>query len=472
MTDTPPARDPVRIALRAMPMILFLSVCVLVVRYSVESTISADAYFHLRFGHEFLTDWSLRHPGSVTSLATREWLPTQWSAQMAMAALESRFGLVGMAWYTGAQILVLVGTLYLTARRHTSGLAAALITFFAVVASQQALSGRPQVLSYVFVAVFTAAWLESVRDGRPRWWLVPLVWVWATVHGMWPLGIVIGLAAATGILLDRVHPLRARLRLFLVPALGAVAAALTPVGPALYGAVLTVGARAAYFSEWGAPNFTGRMALLPAVMLALTLTLRLRRGGTPWSDVILLAVAGGFVLYSIRTLPVAVAMMTPLLATALAPYTGQPPISRRELLGVFGGVLGSMALLALVVPRPPEPGVAQEDWADEALDALPAGTVLLNNQLWGGYLMWRHPQLDLVTHGYGDTFTDAELDRNLDIETLQPGWEQLLQDTGARVALLGPDSALAYALETGQGWTVVRESDDMVLLEAPDDSAG
>ena len=351
-------------------------------------------------------------------------------------------------------------------------MAAALITFFAVLACQPALSGRPQVLSYVFVAVFTAAWLESVRDGRPRWWLVPLLWVWATVHGMWPLGIVIGLAAATGILLDRVHPLRDRLRLFLVPVLGAVAAALTPVGPALYGAVLTVGSRAEYFYEWGPPNFTGRMALLPPLMLALTLALRLRRGATPWSDLVLLAVAGGFVLYSIRTLPVAVAMLTSLLAIAaravhraaarLAPGGDRRRGERRRRHGVAraGGAPAARA------------GRRQEDWADEALDALPAGTVLLNNQLWGGYLMWRHPQLDLVTHGYGDTFTDAELDRNLDIETLQPGWEELLEDTGARVALLDPDSALAYALETGQGWTVVRESDDMVLLEAPDDSAG
>ena len=257
-----------------------------------------------------------------------------------------------------------------------------------------------------------------------------------------------------------------------MPVLGAVAAALTPVGPALYGAVLTVGSRADYFYEWGPPNFTGRMALLPALMLALTLTLRLRRGPTPWSDLVLLAVAGGFVIYSIRTLPVAVAMLTPLLAIALAPYTGQPRTSRREVLWVVGIVVGALALLALVVPRPPAPGVSQEDWADEALDALPADTVLLNDQLWGGYLMWRHPQLDLVTHGYGDTFTDAELERNLDIETLAPGWEDLVSDTGARVALLDPESALAYALETGQGWTVVRESDDVVLLEAPADSAG
>ena len=36
-----------------------------------------------------------------------------------------------------------------------------------------------------------------------RWWLVPLAWLWAMVHGMWPVGIIIGLVALVGIALDR-----------------------------------------------------------------------------------------------------------------------------------------------------------------------------------------------------------------------------------------------------------------------------
>src|SRR4051812_25310640 len=39
---------------------------------------NTDTYFHLRFGHEFLTGgWSLRDPGSVSTLATAHWVPTQ-----------------------------------------------------------------------------------------------------------------------------------------------------------------------------------------------------------------------------------------------------------------------------------------------------------------------------------------------------------------------------------------------------------
>ena len=83
----------------------------------------------------------------------------------------------------------------------------------------------------------------------------PLTWLWAMVHGMWPLGIGIGRRR------DRRTGARPRPagrpstgRALLVPALSAVAAALTPVGPQLYGAVLVVGSRKQYFAEWSTPG--------------------------------------------------------------------------------------------------------------------------------------------------------------------------------------------------------------------------
>jgi hypothetical protein len=102
----------------------------------------------------------------------------------------------------------------------------------------------------------------------------------------------------------------------------------------------------------------------------------------------------------------------------------------------------------------------------ERLDALPAGTTVLNDWGDGGYVMWAHPQLDLVMHGYGDTFTTAELERNTAILALEPGWQDLVRDTGAELALLRTEHRLAAALED-TGWRVLATSEDVVLLEAP-----
>src|SRR3954464_6718714 len=62
---------------------------------------NTDTYFHLRFGQEFLHGWSLRHPGSVTTFATRDWVPTQWLSEIVMARTEDWFGLAGVAWVSG-----------------------------------------------------------------------------------------------------------------------------------------------------------------------------------------------------------------------------------------------------------------------------------------------------------------------------------------------------------------------------------
>ena len=46
-------------------------------------------------------DWSLRDPGSVSTFATADWVPTQWLPQMVMAQTEDWFGLAGVAWLSG-----------------------------------------------------------------------------------------------------------------------------------------------------------------------------------------------------------------------------------------------------------------------------------------------------------------------------------------------------------------------------------
>ena len=385
-----------------------------------------------------------------------------------MAQMEDWWGLAGVTWLAGTWYLLFALALYVAARREASALAASVITLMALAAAQAALTPRPQVLSYFLVVVFTVAWLGSMRDGRTRWWLVPLTWVWAIVHGMWPLAILIGLVGAAGALVERRHPLKTRLRLFLVPVLCALAAAVTPVGPGLYGAVAQVGANAQYFTEWASPDFGHPMAYLTAAMVGLTVLARLRRDETmPWGELAFLFLAAGATLYSYRTLPVAVAIVTPILAASVAPYIAPQPVRRWEKLTVVSTIAGCLLLLALVAPTSAR-GAHVPPWMPEELEALPAHTIVLNSSDWGGYLMWAYPHLDLVTHGYGDTFTGAEIKRNVDISSLEPGWDRMVEETGATVAIVRPESPLAYALQQQLDWVVVQREDDAVaLLRAP-----
>jgi hypothetical protein len=445
---------------RGAPYAVLLVVLAVLTHRAAGRLHNADTFFHLRFGHEWLTSWSLRDPGSVSSYATADWVPTQWLPQVAMAAVEDGLGLAGVAWLSGLGFVALALTWYAVARRDAEPLVAAPVVALALIASSGGLSARPQVLSYLLVAVTAAAWLGAVHTRRAPWWVVPLTWVWAMCHGMWPVGLVVGgLVVLVGL---------RTVRAAAVVALSGVAALLTPVGPPLVSAVLAVGDRRRFFGEWGTPDPSDPRLLPLAALLVATAVLTLRPGHRDATRTGLLLLALACAVWSTRTVPVAAALVVPLAAAALQPLLGpRPGWTRPERVVALGGAATALAVLALVVPRtaaapPPVPA-----WADPALDALPAGTPILNGWDLGGWLMWRHPQLDPVMHGYGDTFTVAELQRNADIEATRPGWATLVRATGVAHALVRPGTHLARGLVVDEHWRVVHRSADLVLLVPP-----
>lgn len=430
-----------------------------------------DTYFHLRFGEEFLHgNWSLRDPGSVSTFATQHWLPTQWLPEVVMAKTDDWLGLAGVAWLSGLQQVLLVVTLYLMARRFAEPVVVAALLLPTLAACSVGLSARPQVLSYLFVALTVGAWLRTREDGRIRWWLIPLTWLWAMCHGMWPVGIALGFVAVLGLALDRAADGRTLLRASLVPLGSAAAAAVTPVGPALYGAVLSVGGRAHFFSEWQSPDYDHVPAAKSlAVCLVLALLLMLRASRRSWTHVLFLLVAGGCAVQSYRTLPIAAIILLPLAAAA-----GQALLSsnasrlrRAEKAGVLGAGALALVVVGVLVPHTSDRPPFEGSWVDPTLSALPADTGVLSSWEDGSYLMWAYPQLDLLMHGYGDTFTLDELNRNDDILTLQPHWDTELRATGVTIAVLPPDDPLAYALQHQEGWHVDNRSSELEMLTAP-----
>ena len=134
---------------------------------------------------------------------------------------------------------------------------------------------------------------------------------------------------------------------------------------------------------------------------------------------------------------------------------------------LVAGYVVALAALAAVVPHTAAEPRDHPAWLDGALGDLPAGTKVLDDAAYGGFLMWRYPQLDLVAHGYGDTYTDDELERNADIDAVRGGWVELVRDTDVEYAVLAPNSPLDYNLREVEGWTVLHHSDDLEMLAPP-----
>lgn len=470
-------RGPSRIGslLTWMPYLLLGGLLLALVRFLSAPLANPDTFFHLRYGHEFLHGWSLSHPGHVSTFGRRDWVPTQWASQVLMALMESAFGLPGVAWLVGVAVLLTVVAVFAVARAYADPLPAVVVTLFAVLAMSVGLTGRPQVVSYLLVLVTTHVWLRTAVDLRPRWWLIPLTWVWATLHGMWPIGALVGLVAVLGICLDnrsRASALRpVLLRLLAVPLLSLVVAALTPVGPRLFGAVLLVEGRAKFHDEWAATDFHRFPAAVTAGLLVLTLSVWLLRPGRErqsWVSVLLFLLAAGWSAYAVRTVPVAAAIAVPFLAEALQSLTGgHRPAPRRERLVVGVIAAGVIALLTALVPFTAARAAPVPTWLNPALDRLPEGTPVQTEDMIGSYLIWSHPELDFVIDAYSDAYTTKHLQEQLDLQRLRPGWDQTLRASHVRVAVLPSRGGLAYALRELEGWRVVHGSPDLVMLQAP-----
>jgi hypothetical protein len=453
-----------------LPVAMVVATIGLLARLAARPLDNPDTYFHLRIGHEFLHGgWMPWAPGHLTSFESKTWAPTQWLSQVVMAAVEDHAGLAGIAWLSG---LLFVGwglAVYASVRQRAGLLASAVLVPLVMLGGETGLSMRPQVASYAATALTMIVWQRARASARPPWAAIAITWVWAMVHGMWPVGIVIGLAACCGIAMDRKLPLRQAARWLAVPVLAAVAAAFTPIGPRLYPAVLLVSSRSDVFTEWSPPDFTTFHCLIVLGLFAAVLAIRLRRGPLPWFDVFMVLVALGWSVYTSRTIPVAATMLAPLVGSALqdliGPREGRGKVERY---GVAGGAAVALAALALAVPHTAKP-LEQPRWVAATFENAPAGTKVIDEMTFGSYLLWRYPNVDPTVHGYADVYSDAQLKRIIDTGRLEKGWQDNLRATGAELALLSPDSRLAYALTTSEEWTVTHRSKNVELLSAPAD---
>jgi hypothetical protein len=421
-------------------------------------------------GHKFLTGTSVRHPGPMSPLGTEDWRPRDWAVQSLMAQFDSWFGLPGVAWLFGAAIVALAMVQYRNCRRRAGVASALLATSVALVAGYNAYSARPQMVSFIFVAVTLGAVLDTDRDLRPRWWLIPLTGVWAICHGLWFLGIVLQVLLLVGLLLDRRLTGRLAWRLGLC-ALGSLAAvAVTPNG------VYELGhprgrtlAGVDYILEYAAPSHQSPSFVMWLLLLTALLVSWLRRGARPsWVELLIVALAALLALQYLRTIILGTILITPLLASALEPWVGAVRVELRR--GVERGVVVGVGVLALAILAVAVPGSAQGVSSttfptsfDTTLDSLPSNAVLFNELGDGGYLVWRHPGLRVVGDGNSDQYTATWLDgwfRALDAE---PGWCAFLSRTGAAWALLQKGSRLTAELEESR-WAVDQQGQGRVLL--------
>ncbi len=431
-----------------------------------------DTFWHLRLGTYLWDSWRFAGPEQWSSLADRPLVLHEWSPELLYVAAHRVAGWPGLSYLQAFGGLVLLLTLYLCTRQFSAPLVATLTAIAAWAGASGSVALRPQVVSFILLAVFTTAWFKTFDDGRARWWLIPLTWVWACSHGMWFVGVGVGAAVVLGMVVDRKVSPRSALRLAAIPLAGVAVAALTPVGPQLLASPGSIRDYTRFVSEWQTPSPFMLQTLITLGMAGALVVIWTKTRVMPsWTDLLLLVVGVACTLAYARTIALGAIILALLAARALGeivPTRAERRLEKRKEVAVIGIGLALVCLIGPWTARSDVSSPAQVPSAfNSALDALPTDAVVFNEYQLGGWLLWEHPTLDPIIDGRADVYTVQHFEKVVGAYDLLPGWEATVRQSGASAAVLKEDSSLAAAMVKYVGWQRVAADEGYVLLMPP-----
>lgn len=454
---------------RWMPLLLILGLMGMASRHGFRPIGDPDTWWHLRLGDDIWRTWNFTNPAPWTRFATEDWVTTQWLPELVASRVEHFFGLPGVVWLFCAGLILITAVLYLVCRREADILAAAIATLVAFLGMSATLTPRPQLVSFILLLMVTSAWLRTAQDLRPRWWLIPVSWLWACSHGMWFSGVAVGAVVVVGLILDRRLRGAVALKMLAIPVSSLLVAAITPAGPKLLLSPFAVGGMSKYITEWAPPSIHDLSPAATAVMIAFVALTWARGRQIAWTHIGLLLVATCWALLSIRTVTLGAAMTAPLMAGALQSLLPEraPWMSRREVAALGGGIVAWLVAVTFLLPGSMGTPANVPNALNASLDRLPPHTVIFNDFTLGGWLLWRHPTLEPIVDGRAEAFPKAQFEGYIKTSQVSTGWERFLETTSSTHALVKEHSPLATALDERLHWRSLGRADGYVLLAAP-----
>ena len=442
-------------------------------RVGLRAVSDPSPWLHLRVGQFLLDGGRFGLPDPWAPYPTRPFVPTEWLPSILAAKLYAVAGLPAIAWMRCASMLLLLTAALWSTRRVASGVPSLLAAFVAVLAAGEGMTERPQAISLVLLAITVGAWWRTSEDLRPRWWLVPLTWIWALSHGLWVVGLGLGVVIVAGLAIDHRLDHRQAGRLLAIPALGLLAAALTPIGPRLLLTPLTIGAKGSDFvGEWQPTSIRDPYAILTVTMLAVVLFVWIRsRAVPPWWQIALAGMSLVSALAMTRTIAVGAVLAAPLLANALQQslWTSvhHNPVTRRSALGWLALVTAAAVIampIAGAIARAP---VGMPEGLRPQLSAIPAGTVILCEDDKTGWLLLAEPHLAPAIDIRTEIYSPAHHRAYIRTMAVEPGWQNFIKSTRSTYALVAQGSPIATALRERLGWQPRGSDSGYVLLAAP-----
>jgi hypothetical protein len=432
-----------------------------------------DTFWHIRAGQYLWSTHQFVGPEPWSRFSSREWVLHEWAPELAYAGAFAAGGLAAVATLHVAAASALFVVVYASCRRFAPALPASLAAIGAWIGASGSIAPRPQLVTFGLLTVVTTAWLLTARDGRARWWIIPVSWVWACSHGLWVSGVVVGVATIVAMVVGHRATLREGARLALVPLLSILAGALTPVGPRLLLTPLEVRGYAQFVAEWEPASLTElpfAVTIAMAVVVAVAWAVRAEKA--PLAHVATWAVALGWTLLYSRTGALGAVMLAPLFAGTIASVVSRAtehpvPWGRVEKAALAAGALAATAVAVVLTPHvAAAAGDRFPTGLDRSLAALPGGTTVVNEYALGAWLELEHPDLAPVIDGRTEVFSLAHVRAYGDAVLAHEGWQTFVRQTGATAAVLPVGGPLTGALKEQLGWQEVARDRGYVLLRA------
>ena len=450
--------------------------------------IDPDIWWHLRTGR-----WILDHaavpvtdPFSAYGM-DKPWVAYSWLFDTFIAVVHGRFGLVGITAYEIAVRLALgVALFHLVHGLLPRFWRAAALTSVGLFTMMRVIGPRPGMLTILFFILELDILLSVRRKANPKllWLLPPLFAIWANCHIEFVDGLfVLGLFAAEPLInrLLRYEPREknsvAAGHVWITLAASALATLVNPYGWKLYSTVYLYMGQSKVFElidelrsmTFREPQHFAALFLLVGAAMAMGW----RRDAKPlW--LLLLMIASLMAFRMVREIWFLTVVSLCVLSDGwrFEPRETRSPsapgVRRRALVAVW--------VLAIVVASCQRYGLSNLLLEVQVAGSFPEGASqfieqhrlpgpLLNDLSWGGFLIWRLPELPVAMDGRTNVHGEERILQNSALWRGKPGWSSNLELSRANLVLTPQDAAIAALLRTDPRFKVAYEDVQAVVFQ-------
>lgn len=452
----------------------------------------ADFWFHLKTGeYIFRTGMIPRTEMFSFTHYGVPWVAHGWLSGAIFYAIYSRLGFNALIFIFA--ILTALAFWIVFKRSHSHPAISGLAALLGVWTVLPNIGVRPRVFTILLSSVYLALLSRYARRraGREIWCLVPMMVVWANLHGGFLIGLTLIALAIVGILLDgwaegaKLRVLMAPVRmLYLVLLACLLGALINPYGLQIYTFPLMV-LRSPVFQnmivDWFSPDFHGREMRPLLLLILLTIAaFALSPGRVRPSDLLLFLVFLYGTLKTQRHAAILALIAAPLFAdyfqkwldsTSLGRFfsrSSQPAKSRAP---IIVGILMLVPLIAFaaklkssVYATPTQRALKVPVEAVRFLrENQIKGNTFTAPNIWGGYVIWELPSNPVFYDGR-DVYPEHFVQEFGDIMRGLVDWNQAFERYGVQIVLIEPKTMLARQLQESPAWERLYQDEMSVLF--------